>query len=75
MLQASKNSNTIQTTILNGTGFSMQVVESIAGVAEEWDNILEGNNTLLSSAYLMALELYPPFGMAFRYLVFKQHLR
>lgn len=71
MLQASKNSNTIQTTILNGTGFSMQVVESIAGVAEEWDNILEGNNTLLSSAYLMALELYPPFGMAFRYLVLR----
>ncbi|HNG06468.1 MAG TPA: hypothetical protein PKU98_08205, partial [Saprospiraceae bacterium] len=49
----------------------MQVVESIAGVAEEWDNILEGNNTLLSSAYLMALELYPPFGMAFRYLVLR----
>ncbi len=71
MIQASKNSNTIQTTILNGTSFSMQVVESIAGVAEEWDNILEGNNTLLSSAYLMALEQYPPFGMAFRYLVLR----
>lgn len=46
-----------------------KLFKSIAEISNEWDQVIGDNNILLSSAFLSALESYPPKGMDFRYLV------
>lgn len=60
----------IETYALQETDYSFQVVTSILNIRELWDSLAPAHNLLLQSAFLGAIETYPPEKMSFRYLVF-----
>jgi hypothetical protein len=55
------------------SGFLIRSFESIVDISAEWDNVIGDANIFLSSAYLKALENFPPSDMRFIYtIVFKE---
>lgn len=50
--------------------YSVQIVDSIETIKEQWDSVSTKNNLFLQSSYLQLLERFPPEKMSFRYLLF-----
>lgn len=57
--------------IIEEKDFSIHLYDTLIGHENDWDEVLEGSNVLLSSNFLKAIQEYPPIGMQFRYIILK----